>query len=127
MKPLISVIMSVYNDSQNLKSSVDSVLNQDFKDFELLLMDDGSIILYEYRGRLRLDETGGDLWGNGDPIKAGEGMAYWIGVPLLKTKSEKYAWVNEAVFLMRGNILVPPGKSDDPMVQYDLYQVEYNF
>tara|TARA_B100001175_G_C19326844_1_gene550491 strand:- start:27 stop:710 length:684 start_codon:yes stop_codon:yes gene_type:complete len=42
MKPLISVIMSVYNDSQNLKSSVDSVLNQDFKDFELLLMDDGS-------------------------------------------------------------------------------------
>ena len=54
-------------------------------------------------------------------------MAYWIGVPLLKTKSEKYAWVNEAVFMMRGNILVPPGKSDDPMVQYDLYQVEYNF
>ena len=92
-----------------------------------VLMDDGSIILYEYRERLRLDETGGDLWGNGDPIKAGEGMAYWIGVPLLKTKSEKYAWVNEAVFLMRGNILVPPGKSDDPMVQYDLYQVEYNF
>lgn len=42
MKPLISVIMSVYNDSQNLKSSIESVLNQDFKDFELLLMDDGS-------------------------------------------------------------------------------------
>ncbi|MDC1311319.1 DUF3237 domain-containing protein [Burkholderiales bacterium] len=92
-----------------------------------VLMDDGSVILYEYRGRLRLDESGGDLWGNGDPMTAGEGMAYWIGVPVLKTKSEKYAWVNEAVFVMRGNILVPPGKSDDPHVQYDIYQIEYNF
>ena len=42
MKPLISVIMSVYNDSDNLESSINSVLNQDFQNFEFLIMDDGS-------------------------------------------------------------------------------------
>ena len=42
MKPLISVIMSVYNDSKNIGNSIESILNQDFKDFEFLIMDDGS-------------------------------------------------------------------------------------
>ena len=42
MKPLISVIMSVYNDSKNLDSSISSILNQSFKNFELLIMNDGS-------------------------------------------------------------------------------------
>ena len=40
--PAISVIMPVYNSVMYLQSVVDSVLNQDFSDFELLLMDDGS-------------------------------------------------------------------------------------
>ena len=34
--------MSVYNDSDNLESSISSVLNQDFQDFEFLIMNDGS-------------------------------------------------------------------------------------
>jgi glycosyltransferase involved in cell wall biosynthesis len=42
MKPLISVIMSVYNDSKNIRNSIESILNQDFKNFEFLIMDDGS-------------------------------------------------------------------------------------
>tara|TARA_B100001559_G_C16496344_1_gene620939 strand:+ start:1004 stop:1699 length:696 start_codon:yes stop_codon:yes gene_type:complete len=42
MKPLISVIMSVYNDSKNLDSSISSILNQSFRNFELLIMNDGS-------------------------------------------------------------------------------------
>ena len=42
MSPLISVIMSAYNDSNNLKSSIESILNQDFQDFEFLIMNDGS-------------------------------------------------------------------------------------
>ena len=42
MSPLISVIMSVYNDVNNLTYSINSVLNQDFKDFEFLIMNDGS-------------------------------------------------------------------------------------
>jgi len=42
-KNRISVIMSVYNTSFELtKRAIDSVLNQDFSDFELIIIDDGS-------------------------------------------------------------------------------------
>ena len=34
--------MSAYNDCNNLESSIKSVLNQDFQDFEFLIMNDGS-------------------------------------------------------------------------------------
>ena len=42
--PEISVVMSVYNlsEGQILTKSITSVLNQDFKDLELLICDDGS-------------------------------------------------------------------------------------
>lgn len=41
--PKISVIMPIYNTPANpLKESIDSILNQTFQDFELLLIDDGS-------------------------------------------------------------------------------------
>lgn len=41
--PLISVIIPIYNSEQYLRKCIDSVLNQTFADFELLLIDDGSI------------------------------------------------------------------------------------
>lgn len=40
--PKISVIVPVYNSEQYLCRCLDSILNQDFDDFELLLIDDGS-------------------------------------------------------------------------------------
>lgn len=40
--PLISVIVPVYNAEQTLRQCVDSILMQEYKDFELLLIDDGS-------------------------------------------------------------------------------------
>ena len=51
--PLISVIMPVYNVEQYLRRSIESVLNQTFKDFELICINDGSTdnsleILNEY-------------------------------------------------------------------------------
>lgn len=39
---LISVIIPVYNAERTLRECVDSVLQQDMKDFELILVDDGS-------------------------------------------------------------------------------------
>lgn len=42
MMPLISVIVPVYNTEQYLNHCVDSILNQTFTDFELILVDDGS-------------------------------------------------------------------------------------
>lgn len=41
-KPLISVLLSTYNDLPYLKESVESILNQSYKNFELILIDDGS-------------------------------------------------------------------------------------
>lgn len=40
--PIISVIVPVYNAEKYLKQCIDSILSQDFADFELLLIDDGS-------------------------------------------------------------------------------------
>lgn len=41
--PKISVIMSVFNDEKNIESSVNSILQQTYENFELLVRDDGSI------------------------------------------------------------------------------------
>lgn len=54
MKPKISVVMSVYNGEKYLNKSMDSILNQTFKDFEFIIIDDCSTdksyqILERYR------------------------------------------------------------------------------
>ena len=41
-KPLISVVMSVFNDEKFLKHSIDSILNQSYNNFEFIIIDDGS-------------------------------------------------------------------------------------
>lgn len=41
-KPLISIIMPVYNSSETLSAAVTSVIEQDCDDWELLVIDDGS-------------------------------------------------------------------------------------
>jgi glycosyltransferase involved in cell wall biosynthesis len=41
-KPLISVIIPLYNKEDCIKETVGSVLNQNFLDFELIIVDDGS-------------------------------------------------------------------------------------
>lgn len=55
-KPLISVVMPVWNGETYLREAVDSILNQTFRDFEFLILDDGSTdstprILAEYANR----------------------------------------------------------------------------
>ena len=41
-KPRVAVLMSVYNGEKYLREAIDSILNQTFKDFEFLIIDDGS-------------------------------------------------------------------------------------
>jgi glycosyltransferase involved in cell wall biosynthesis len=40
--PLISVIIPVYNGEKTIRETIDSVLNQTFQDFELIVINDGS-------------------------------------------------------------------------------------
>ena len=42
MNSIISVVMSVYNAEKYLKESIESILNQTFKNFEFIIINDGS-------------------------------------------------------------------------------------
>jgi glycosyltransferase involved in cell wall biosynthesis len=42
ISPIVTVVMSVYNGASFLKESVMSILNQSFKDFEFIIINDGS-------------------------------------------------------------------------------------
>ena len=42
MDPIVSIIVPVYTAEETLRRCIESVLNQGFTDFELLLVDDGS-------------------------------------------------------------------------------------
>lgn len=42
MEPTVSIIIPVYNGEKTLERCVESILNQTYRDFELLLIDDGS-------------------------------------------------------------------------------------
>jgi glycosyltransferase involved in cell wall biosynthesis len=56
--PLISAIIPVFNRPELVKRAIDSVINQSFKHFEIIVIDDGST-----------DETSIVLKGYGDKIK----------------------------------------------------------
>lgn len=42
LQPLVSVVMPVYNAGRFLREAIDSILRQDFADFEFVIVDDGS-------------------------------------------------------------------------------------
>ena len=50
--PKISVVVPVYGGEKYLGACIDSILGQTFKDFELLLLDDGS------------PDRSGEIWRN---------------------------------------------------------------
>lgn len=55
-QPTVSVVMAVYNGRRYLRQAVESILNQTFRDFEFIVVDDGST-----------DETANELYTFTDP------------------------------------------------------------
>ena len=41
-KPMVSIIIPVYNGSNYVKNAIDSALSQDYKNFEIIVINDGS-------------------------------------------------------------------------------------
>ena len=58
-KPLISVIVPVYNVMNYLPRCVDSIRNQTYQNLEILLVDDGSTTIIRKTAALPLPETWG--------------------------------------------------------------------
>ncbi len=58
MKPFVSVIIPTYNRRETISGTIDSVLNQTFRDFEIIVVDDGST-----------DGTGEVLAGYSDAVR----------------------------------------------------------
>ena len=42
MKPLVSIIMAAYNSEKFIGAAIESILDQTFREFELLIIEDAS-------------------------------------------------------------------------------------
>lgn len=88
MEPEVSIIISVYNDAQNLKTAIDSVTRQTLKSLEILIIDDCSTDnSYEVASqlastdeRIRVFQTPENSGGAGLPRNIGinRSMGNWL-------------------------------------------------
>ncbi len=92
-KPLVSVVIPNYNYDRYLQKRIDSVLNQTFQDFELILLDDLSTdesvkILSRYQTDRHVSHLVVNETNSGSPFKQ------WMkGIRLAQGK---YVWIAEA-------------------------------
>ncbi len=85
--PLVSIVTPVYNGAKFLPEAIESVLSQDYPNFEYIVADGGSTdgtieILERYRGRLRY--FSGKDKGPSDAVRLG----------FLQASGEILAWLN---------------------------------
>ena len=109
MKPkkeeLVSVILSVYNDEQNIVSAIKSILNQTYKNLELLVLDDAST-----------DNSLSEIRKISDPrLKIFENK-----INLGLTKS-----LNKLIFLSNGELIARQDSDDESLPNRIQEQVEF--
>ena len=82
MTHLISIIMPTYNRANYIKDALDSIKRQTFKDYEIIVVDDGSTdntkeIVEKYEGIRYIQlNHGGIAWARNAAVKAAKGK--WI-------------------------------------------------
>lgn len=113
MSPVFSIIVPVYNASQTLPRCLDSIINQDFRDFEVICVDDGSndsswSILGDYAlmdSRVRLFSQS-----NAGPSAArNRGLKEMIGDYVLFVDSDDYFYSSEALSILNETIISNEG------------------
>ncbi|MEE6443710.1 MULTISPECIES: glycosyltransferase family 2 protein [Pseudomonas] len=103
--PLVTVIIASYNHARYIEASITSVINQTYKNIELLVIDDGSkddspAVLKRLQGQYGFDLR----------FQANQGLARTL---------------NDAIARAKGDLIVPFG-SDDIMLPHRIAtQVEY--
>lgn len=100
--PLVSVIVPNYNYAKYLNARIDSILNQTFQDFELILLDDCSTdnsreIIETYRNNAHVKHIVFNEKNTGSPF-----VQWQKGISLAQGK---YVWIAEADDLAHQNFL----------------------
>lgn len=91
--PTVSVILPNYNHAQFLKQRIDSILNQTYQDFELIILDDHSSdnsisIINEYTNNLHVSHILINRQNSGSPFRQWQkGFSFVKG---------KYIWIAES-------------------------------
>jgi len=86
--PLISVIMSTYNDEKNLQQSIESILEQTYKNFEFLILDDASTdSSYEVLKQYQKLDNRVQVYSN----KVNKGLTKSLNILIQKSKGEYLA------------------------------------
>jgi glycosyltransferase EpsJ len=108
LHPFFSIIVPVYNSSQTLERCLESVLKQDFQNYEVICVDDGSndsswSMLEEYVSRdsrlRRFAQT------NSGPAAArNKGLQEALGDYVLFLDSDDYLYVADALSIISGTI-----------------------
>lgn len=137
--PEISVIIPTYNRSCIIREAIDSVLNQNYKNYEIIVVDDGSTddtysILEKYNGRIRyvFQNNGGvgkarntgirlakgnfiafldsdDLW---DPEKLSFQLNFFRGNPGAYISYTKETWLKNNIRINQPQIYMPTADTD---------------
>jgi Glycosyltransferases, probably involved in cell wall biogenesis len=103
--PLVTVIIASYNHARYIEASINSVINQTYKNIELLVVDDGSKDDSPTVLKRLQEQHGFDL-----RFQANQGLARTL---------------NDAIARAKGDLIVPFG-SDDIMLPHRIAtQVEY--
>ncbi|WP_400077645.1 glycosyltransferase family 2 protein [Winogradskyella sp. R77965] len=114
MKPYFSVVISVYNKAHFVAQTLKSILNQDFTDFEIIIVDDGSTdnsleVLGEFKDeRISIFPTKnrgvssarnfGMLKANADYVALSDGDDIWLTNHLSELKSLIESYPNCGIY-----------------------------
>jgi glycosyltransferase involved in cell wall biosynthesis len=93
MIPIVSIIVPNYNHAPFLKQRIDTILNQTFQDFEIIILDDASTdgsleILKSYKNNYKVSHLILNEVNSGSPFKQ-----WQKGIDLAKGK---YLWIAES-------------------------------